>query len=108
MSFEDDLARPATPVRAFTLPPQQARELDACTAIDRLDAALRALRMAFQAANDAPGTLGLPDEHSKRGEACELRARWVAASVLLHGAINAVDEAGAGTISSVKTMLAIE
>ena len=94
--------------RLIVMPPEAARELAACTAIDRLGVSLRALKMAMAAAVDAPGTLGLPDETGKLGEAGELRARWAATHLLLRGVTDAVERDGDAVINAVKAMLALE
>ena len=93
--------------RLIAMPPEAARELAACTAIDALGVSLRALRLAMAVAADAPGTLGLPDEAGKLGEAGELRARWAAAHLLLRGVADAIERDGEAVISAVKTMLAL-
>ncbi len=80
----------------------------ACVAIDKLTVSLQALRMALTASDLAPAELGLPDDDGHLTEACELRNRWTAASLLLNAAVTTVQSDGTGVIKAIKTMLALE
>jgi hypothetical protein len=96
----DRLSRP--------IPPQMTAELDACSIVDRLGVSLQALRMALEAANQAPGVLGMPDADGRATEASELRSRWFAALQLLTAAITSVESDAGDLIQATKASLGIE
>jgi hypothetical protein len=90
------------------MPPQVVMEIDTCSLVDKLGVSLQALRMALEAANQAPGVLGLPDENGHLTEACELRSRWHAALQLLTAAITSVESDAGDLIQATKASLGIE
>ena len=98
---------PVGKTRMLALTPQASRELEACAAVDQLETALRALRIALGALLAAPGLLGQPDEQGGRTEACEMRARWAAASLLMQAAVEATERAGQRSQQAVSTLLGV-
>ena len=94
--------------RLVPMPTKVVHCLDACTAIDSLSVSLQSLQMALGVSEDAIGLLGLPGLDGTTGEACELRARWLAYHLILRAVADAVERDGQAVIGAVKTMLALE
>ena len=98
---------PVGRVVAHELPPDVVREAAAAGAADALSVSLVALRFALQALLNAPALLGLPTEQGLRTEACDLRERVIAATMLVSSAIDAVERDGAALVQGLKAMLNI-
>ena len=70
----------------------------------RFNAAIASLRRTMIAADTAPGTPFFPAGDVSREEARDLHARWVAASCVMHEAVDHVTERGAALIRAAEAL----
>jgi hypothetical protein len=91
----------------LALPDRMQKEMALCRAIDCLAPALRALRLGLEASDEHIGMTCIDADNCTPEDGLELRRRWVAASILMNGAVNAVEKEGAVMIAAVKDLLAL-
>jgi hypothetical protein len=82
---------------------QADREADVRRAIDNLNIALEATKLALDMAKDAPERVGLAQQ-----TAPQLIESWRASTLLLHEVVDNLYYEGRHTISSVRQVLALD